>query len=48
MFVEIGIEVDHLVKTIAFNIENKGRLINLMGIIQFNTTLLKAKQMLEK
>jgi diphthamide biosynthesis enzyme Dph1/Dph2-like protein len=47
VFVEIGIDVRHLLETITFNVE-PDRQIYLMGIVQFNTTLVRVKQMLEK
>lgn len=47
VFVEIGIDITNLLETIAFNIE-KSTKIQLMGIVQFNTTLVRVKQLLEK
>ena len=42
VFVEIGIDVLHLVETIAFNIQPSEE-IYLLGIIQFNTVLVRVK-----
>jgi len=42
VFVEIGIDIRHLIETISFNLDKAER-IYLMGIIQFNTTLVRAK-----
>ena len=47
VFVEIGIDLRHLVDSIAFNLDPEKPLF-LMGIVQFNTTLVRAKQLLEK
>ena len=47
VFVEIGIDLRHLIESIAFNVM-PDTLIYLMGIIQFNTTLVRVKQILEK
>jgi 2-(3-amino-3-carboxypropyl)histidine synthase len=47
VFVEIGIDLRHLVDSIAFNLDPATN-IYLMGIVQFNTTLVRAKQLLEK
>lgn len=47
VFVEIGIDITHLLETITFNID-KEQEIQLMGIVQFNTTLVRVKQLLEK
>lgn len=47
VFVEIGIDITHLLESIAFNFE-RDQEIHLMGIIQFNTTLVRVKQLLEK
>ena len=46
VFVEIGIDMRHLIETIAFNLD-KNEKIYLMGIVQFNTTLVRVKQILE-
>lgn len=46
VFVEIGIDIRHIIDTIAFNI-NKDEKIYLLGIVQFNTTLVRVKQLLE-
>jgi 2-(3-amino-3-carboxypropyl)histidine synthase len=48
VFVEIGIDLAHLVSSVDFNLEDKEAQIYLMGIVQFNTTLVRAKQLLEK
>lgn len=42
VFVEIGIDLRHLVESIAFNLDPSTKLF-LMGIVQFNTTLVRAK-----
>jgi hypothetical protein len=42
VFVEIGIDIEHLVETICFNL-TPGSPIYLMGIVQFNTTLVRTK-----
>lgn len=48
VFVEINIDVDHLVESILFNFkECKGKLY-LLGTIQFNKALFVIKAMLEK
>jgi len=46
VFVEIGIDIRHIIETISFNI-GKSDSIFLMGIVQFNTTLVRVKQLLE-
>ena len=46
VFVEIGIDIRHILDTISFNID-KNEKIFLMGIVQFNTTLVRVKQLLE-
>jgi 2-(3-amino-3-carboxypropyl)histidine synthase len=46
VFVEIGIDLRHLVDSIAFNIDPSTTLY-LMGIVQFNTTLARTKNILE-
>jgi diphthamide biosynthesis enzyme Dph1/Dph2-like protein len=46
VFVEIGIDIRHILETIAFNIEKTTKIF-LMGIVQFNTTLVRVKQLLE-
>jgi len=43
VFVEIGIDISHLVDSVEFNIEDKDTPIYLMGIVQFNTTLVRTK-----
>jgi len=48
VFVEIGIDLQHLVRSVEYNIIDKSTQIHLMGIVQFNTTLVRAKQLLEK
>lgn len=45
VFVEIGIDLRHLLDTIAFNVQPQERVL-LMGIVQFNTTLARTKQLL--
>jgi 2-(3-amino-3-carboxypropyl)histidine synthase len=47
VFVEIQIDIDHLVETVAFNFKPSDSLY-LMGTIQFNKTIYIAKSMLEK
>ena len=47
VFVEIQIDIDHLVESVALNFKSED-LIYLMGTIQFNKTLYIAKTMLEK
>lgn len=45
VFVEIGIDIRHLLESVAFNFEPAEKLI-LMGIVQFNTTLVRLKHLL--
>ena len=47
VFVEIGIDIRHLLDSIAFNVE-KDQPVYLLGIVQFNTTLVRVKHLLEK
>ena len=47
VFVEIGIDIRHLLDSVAFNFETD-KLIYLLGIVQFNTTLVRLKHLLEK
>jgi 2-(3-amino-3-carboxypropyl)histidine synthase len=47
VFVEIGIDIRHLLESISFNIKPTQHIF-LMGIVQFNTTLVRVKQLLEK
>lgn len=48
VFVEIEIDVEHLVDSIVFNFAQKEGPLVLLGTIQFNKALFVAKQMLEK
>jgi 2-(3-amino-3-carboxypropyl)histidine synthase len=49
VFVEIGIDISHLVKTLGVNLEAfRDEELYLLGIIQFNTTLVRVKTLLEK
>ena len=45
VFVEIGIDIRHLLESIAFNFSTDDKLY-LMGIVQFNTTLVRLKHLL--
>jgi len=45
VFVEIGIDIRHLLESVAFNFAPSEKLI-LMGIVQFNTTLVRLKHLL--
>lgn len=45
VFVEIGIDIRHLLESVAFNFEANER-IYLLGIVQFNTTLVRLKHLL--
>lgn len=47
VFVEIGLDIRHLLESIAFNVE-KTQTVYLLGIVQFNTTLVRVKHLLEK
>ena len=45
VFVEIGIDIRHLLDSVAFNFEKTDKLI-LLGIVQFNTTLVRLKHLM--
>lgn len=45
VFVEIGIDIRHLLESVAFNFKTSDKLI-LLGIVQFNTTLVRLKHLL--
>lgn len=45
VFVEIGIDIRHLLDSVAFNFQPSDRLY-LLGIVQFNTTLVRLKHLL--
>ena len=45
VFVEIGIDIRHLLESIAFNFEPAEK-IYLLGIVQFNTTLVRLKHLM--
>ena len=47
VFVEIGIDIRHLLESIAYNVE-VNQSVYLLGIVQFNTTLVRVKHLLEK
>ncbi len=47
VFVEIGIDLDHLLQTILFNFKPDTRLY-LMGVVQFNKSLYILKTLLER
>mmetsp|Transcript_12598 Transcript_12598/g.16200 ORF Transcript_12598/g.16200 Transcript_12598/m.16200 type:complete len:130 (-) Transcript_12598:13-402(-) len=45
VFVEIGIDIRHLLESVAFNFAATEK-IYLLGIVQFNTTLVRLKHLL--
>lgn len=45
VFVEIGIDIRHLLESVAFNFSPSDKLY-LLGIVQFNTTLVRLKHLL--
>jgi len=45
VFVEIGIDIRHLLESVAFNFKKTDK-IYLLGIVQFNTTLVRLKHLL--
>ena len=47
MFVEIQIDMEHFVETVAYNFEDlKDQTLYILGTIQFNNSLFLAKQKL--
>ena len=48
VFVEIAIDVDHLVESIIYNFAESSAALYLLGTIQFNKALFVIKSMLEK
>lgn len=46
VFVDILIDVDHLVQTILFNFPEKNTFFYLMGVVQFNKALFVLREML--
>lgn len=46
VFVQINIDIQHFISTIVHNFKDKDKIYNLMGTIQFNSSLFIAKQQL--
>ena len=47
VFVEISIDIEHFVDTVAYNFPDKNKTYNLLSTIQFNSSLFQAKQSLQ-
>ena len=47
VFVEISIDIEHFVDTVAYNFTDKNKMYNLLSTIQFNSSLFQAKQSLQ-
>lgn len=47
VFVEISIDIEHFVDTVAYNFTDKIKTYNLLSTIQFNSSLFQAKQSLQ-